>query len=292
MKGRITCPKCAKQFKAEAEKGMKKLSVNCPHCNNKFNVRITYPESDECIDVASDVEECTWEEHGEPRKTILSSIKPRTDKPMFVAFLLTIVFIIAIISAFSTATFIETPTSVLSATGIRGSLQISVLDTNNAPIENIYVNMNDKNDNIQFSTDQNGNVAINDINLGKNQVWISYNSSDNKASLQLIEVFVYPFIQSNYEFEVNNVGSVPMVETSNTDMTWCSIIIIILSIICLIGAICAWKRKHFDIAIVGSIIGIFTIGIFFVGAILSIASLIILFYSKEEFENGKKGKRF
>lgn len=289
MKGRVKCPNCSTQFTAKAEKGIKKLTVDCPNCKHKFNVKISFPDSGECFDESLDKEECTWEEHGEPRKTILSSIKPRTDKPMFVAFFLSIVFIIALVSAFSTETFVETPTSIISLMGVKGSLEFLIVDSNNTPVEGIYVNMDDD---IHFLTDFNGSVTINNINIGNNDIWISYNSTNNNENYPLTEVFVFAFISSYYELKIDADNSPPTVEKTNANLTWCSIIIIILSIICLIGAISAWKRKHFDIVVFGSIIGIFTIGIFFIGTIFSIISLILLFYSKEEFEDGKKGKSF
>jgi hypothetical protein len=52
------------------------------------------------------------------------------------------------------------------------------------------------------------------------------------------------------------------------------------------------KRKHFDVAVAGSIISIFSFGFFLIGAIISIIAFIIIMKCKEEFDDGKKGKTF
>ena len=65
MKGRITCPKCKNEFFLDLPE-KDKHEVVCPKCDNKFSIQ-------KCDD-SETFEECSWEEHGEPRKTVLSSI--------------------------------------------------------------------------------------------------------------------------------------------------------------------------------------------------------------------------
>ena len=60
----------------------------------------------------------------------------------------------------------------------------------------------------------------------------------------------------------------------------------------LFAAIVCLRRIHFDVAFVGSFLGIFSFGFFLIGSILSIIALVIIWFSKEEFKNGKKGKIF
>jgi hypothetical protein len=98
LKGRTTCPKCNNEFILDIPKNKEKYSTICPNCNHKFSIK----KSIECKDLE---DECVWEEHGEPRKTILSSIKPRTDKPMIASVLLFIVFLIVLSSAISIQIF-------------------------------------------------------------------------------------------------------------------------------------------------------------------------------------------
>jgi len=94
MKGRTNCPKCNHEFILDIPDDKEKYRTTCPNCNYKFTIK----KSIKCEDTE---DECIWEEHGEPRKTILSSMKPRTDKPMISSFILTIVFIINLILAIS-----------------------------------------------------------------------------------------------------------------------------------------------------------------------------------------------
>lgn len=62
----------------------------------------------------------------------------------------------------------------------------------------------------------------------------------------------------------------------------CGIIGCILSIVTLAGGIVAVKRKAWGLAIVGGILGLFTIG-YFLGSIMSLIGLIILIISRKEF---------
>jgi len=94
MKGRIECPNCSKHFDFDKISDNQDTVLTCPYCNNQFNI---HPSKDEHCIQDNNIIECDWEEHGEPRKTILSSMKPRTDRPMIATFLLIIVICIGII---------------------------------------------------------------------------------------------------------------------------------------------------------------------------------------------------
>ena len=65
MKGRTICPKCKNDFVLDLPQDEKDHEVVCPKCNHKYKIqaKCTGPYSDK---------ECSWEEHGEPRKTVLS----------------------------------------------------------------------------------------------------------------------------------------------------------------------------------------------------------------------------
>jgi len=195
MKGRTKCPKCNHDFILDIPKDKEKFRTVCQNCNHKFTIK----KSIECKDLE---EECIWEEHGEPRKTILSAMKPRTDKPMIASIILTFVFIIGLISAIS----------------------------------------------IQIKSE------------------IFFNSTFRLLS----------YININ----INNLSIVV------------SIIIFIFSIFALIGSIFSFKRNHLKITIICTFLSISSIGFYFIGVLLSIVALIIIFYSREEFIDEKKGKIF
>jgi len=64
----------------------------------------------------------------------------------------------------------------------------------------------------------------------------------------------------------------------------CGIIGCILSVITLAGGIVAVKRKTWGLAIAGGILGLFTIGPFFLGSIMSLIGLILAIVSRKEFQ--------
>jgi hypothetical protein len=91
MKGKTTCPKCKHEFLMDVPDDTEKCGIKCPKCNHSFIIkRVCKNESDE---------ECWWEEHGEPRKTILSSLKKKTNKPTIASFLLLTTGILGVLTA-------------------------------------------------------------------------------------------------------------------------------------------------------------------------------------------------
>lgn len=63
----------------------------------------------------------------------------------------------------------------------------------------------------------------------------------------------------------------------------CVAIIGVFSVFALLGGLFSLRKKNFAIAIVGAILGIFTLG-FFIGSILSILALIFIAISKNAFQ--------
>jgi hypothetical protein len=63
----------------------------------------------------------------------------------------------------------------------------------------------------------------------------------------------------------------------------CGIIGSILSVIALAGGIVALRRKGWGLAMVGSILGLFTVGPFFLASILALIGLILLVISRKDF---------
>ena len=67
-------------------------------------------------------------------------------------------------------------------------------------------------------------------------------------------------------------------------LTTCSIIGCALSIFTLTGGIVALKRRAWGLAIIGGILGLFTIGPLLLGSILSLIGLIFLMMSRKDFQ--------
>ena len=80
MKGKTTCPQCNHEFIMDVPDDSDTHTIECPQCNHLFVIKRTCQKEPD--------DECGWEEHGEPRKTILSSMKKKTNKPIIASFLL------------------------------------------------------------------------------------------------------------------------------------------------------------------------------------------------------------
>ena len=91
MKGKTTCPQCNHEFVMDVPDDSEKHMIECPMCSHSFIVKRT------CVE--EPVDECGWEEHGEPRKTILSSLKKKTNKPIIASFLLLTIGVLGIFTA-------------------------------------------------------------------------------------------------------------------------------------------------------------------------------------------------
>jgi hypothetical protein len=74
------------------------------------------------------------------------------------------------------------------------------------------------------------------------------------------------------------------VEQLQSFLTTCGIIGAVLSIFTLAGGIVAMKRKAWGLAVIGGILGLFTIGPMLLGSILSLIGLILVAISRKDFQ--------
>ena len=273
MKGRTKCPDCDNEIMLEIPDDVKEYEVVCPKCNKKFVIK-----SNSCN---KKDEECFWEEHGEPRKTILSSKKPFTNKPQIAGILLIIVFVLGITTAIFSESFIESSSDVFTGFGYKGRVEIFVTDNQNNSLSNVSVSINDN----SSLTDEDGIAVIENVTLGMQYVQVSINGYTD----QKFELIVYPFFNSYREVKLDEgEGN----EEKPFEFLGCFLIFTIFSVFALLASLSALKRRHLDVAIAGSLIAIFSFGFYLVGLVLSIIAFILIFISREEFENGKKGKFF
>ena len=274
MKGRTICPKCKHEFVLDVPNKQKKYEATCPKCKNKFTIQTTSCDPDKD-------KECYWEEHGEPRKTILSSIKPKTDKPMIVAILLVAVFALGITTAAFSETFIESSMGILSNTGVKGTVELFITNQSNSSLEDVNVIIGG----IPVINKGEGLYVAENVTLGIQTVRLSLT---NYKTLNR-EILVFPFISTYHEITMEEGDET---KTIVFDVIGCSIIFAIFAVFALLGAMASLKRQHFDVAVAGSLIGIFSFGFFMVGSLISIAAFIVIMLCKDEFENGKQGKTF
>lgn len=275
MKGRTTCPKCKKEFVLDVPDSTEKHEVVCPECKNKFAIKTknSDPESDD---------DFSWEEHGEPRKTILSSIKTKTNKPMMAAILLSCVFALGITSAAFSEVFIESSMNIASRAGITGSIEIFVTDESNVSLADTNITI----DGVSGTTNENGLFSVENVGVGIKTLELSKEG----YRTQTREILVTPLFKSENTIMMT-AGDGKEIKTY-FDTTGCTLILAIFSIFALIGTVACLKRQHIDVAMAGSLFGIFSFGFFFLGSIFSIIAFALVMKSKEEFENGKKGKIF
>jgi hypothetical protein len=92
MKGRTVCPQCKHSFIVNVPEKSEKYKITCKNCKNVFTIN--------CTPNGACTYEGQWEEHGEPRKTVLSAIKPQTNKPFIASFLLLAVGVLGFLNVF------------------------------------------------------------------------------------------------------------------------------------------------------------------------------------------------
>ena len=290
MKGRIQCPNCSKQFIVEAKTGSKDIFVSCPFCQHTFHVKPSSKSNASC-DESKEPEDCTWEEYGEPRKTILSSMKPKTDKPMIASIILFIIVIIGIIASLTPGLFLQTPVMIFSTAGVNGSI-IMQLDEEiqDGSFDQITLTV-EENAKTYTGILENNTIYFNELPLGSSNAELRlYNQTPVFTSQ--VDLYVIPFLSNTYEIQASQQNNATTFDVITPNLAWCSSILLILSVICLIGALSAWKRTYSDIAIICSIVGMFTFGFLFINFILGIIALYLLYTSRDEFDDGKKGKSF
>lgn len=275
VKGRTICPNCNKEIILDIPDKEKKVEVICPFCSNRFITK------SKCNDFKSK-DECLWIEHGEPRKTILSSRKTKTNRPKIAGILLIFVLIIGIFTTIFSETFIISYLNIASSAGIAGSVKLKVIDISNNSIDNATINING----INGYTRNDGTFNIDNIKLGIKPIEISKEGYKNQTYKKLVTPFF------NFETVIKLKEGEGHEDKIEYDSLACSMVLIIFLVFTVLSAIACLKRKHLDIALFGCFISIFTFGFFFIGMIISIIALILIYKSMEEFENGKTGKTF
>lgn len=275
MKGRTICPKCNHEFVFDLQDDEKKHDIICPQCSKKFTIKLKPSKT-------GMEKECSWEEHGEPRKTVLSKIKPRTKMPMIASILLVCIFIIGTTTAFFSETFITSTSDIGSQIGLSGSIELLVTDLENNSLENASIKINS----LTRFTNNKGKLSLDDVELGIISLEISLPEYKDKT----YEILVTPFITTKSTVKLEEGSG--ETEKNELDTVGCSFVLIIFTVFALVALVACIKRQHFDVAIAGSLLSIFSFGFFFVCSILGIITFVLILKSQEEFKNGKKGKIF
>jgi len=94
------------------------------------------------------------------------------------------------------------------------------------------------------------------------------------AALSVDTAMIQNLLPSNSPITIEQLQSFLLV---------CGIIGSIMSIIALAGGIVALRRRGWGLAMVGSILGLFTIGPYFLASVLAFIGLILLVISRKDF---------
>jgi hypothetical protein len=135
-------------------------------------------------------------------------------------------------------------------------------------------------------------TSINDYNPEQNQQPMQPSSKPLIAGILLIiagllGLFTWASalaIDSSIIQNVLPADSPITVEQLQSFLTTCGIIGAVLSIFTLAGGIVALKRKAWGLAVIGGILGLFTIGPMLLGSILSLIGLIFVAISRKDFQ--------
>ena len=83
MKAKTTCPQCNKSVVVDVSSDKELHELTCPHCQHVFKIKPSQNSTSKTND-----NDPTWEECGEPRKTVLSKLRRHTNRPIIISFLL------------------------------------------------------------------------------------------------------------------------------------------------------------------------------------------------------------
>ena len=99
----------------------------------------------------------------------------------------------------------------------------------------------------------------------------------------IVSIANWGYIMAVFATDPTAAGILAMIPGLATLVYICGGIFIVLSIITLLGGVMALRRKMWALALVGSILGLFTFGFYGISSILSLVGLIILAISRKEF---------
>ena len=94
MKAKTTCPQCNKTVVVDVSTDIELHELTCPHCQHTFKIKPSQNPSTKL-----NGKDPTWEECGEPRKTVLSKFRRHTNRPIIISFLLLVSGVLGLFTA-------------------------------------------------------------------------------------------------------------------------------------------------------------------------------------------------
>ncbi len=259
MRGKTRCPYCNKQVIVEVPDGAVGLQkTKCPNCGMNIVVDVKGKE-----------------EKKEESFVIHPLVKKeKTSKPMIAGTLLVIVFVTGILLG----SFI-----LLSQESIfkgYGEYKAKVFDEEGKPLQGVKAYL----DNKTVVSDKEGIIHFSNVSAGKHILWL-YKEGYKSMKIKVLVLPWRNFLTDKFKMEKGNgtIERKSFLYTASLFLPYLAFGIIIVSIPALIGAIFCFLRKQALIALICSIFGIFSIGPFFIGSILSIVALALIVLSRDEF---------
>jgi len=198
------------------------------------------------------------------------------------------VVVIALVSSFFPTLFLQGPVGVASLSGVNGELTVFVDNTSALSIDNMTLSIDQENTTF---TRKNDSFVATSLSLGEHVLTVSEKETNTSENMATKNIYILPFDLSTYTLKITDTNPLRL-KNPSFELEWLSAILFILSIITLVGALMCWKRRFSDVALFGSIVGIFSIGLYFTGLVLAVIALWLILKSRDEFDDGKKGKSF
>jgi hypothetical protein len=195
--------------------------------------------------------------------------------------------------------------SFIKLTGSDDNTEISgeVIYESGIPVEDVNISI--LGTTIFTNTDENGKFSLENVPVGKQRIKVE---KENYNTI-IYKTFIFPTgeewwagLESDeenrdnyYEFVLEpgdrelEKGSYPPFEVLSSVAYVCAIVFAITSVFAIIGGYFALKRSNFSMAIIGAILGIFSLG-FVIGSIFAIIAIVLLFLSKDEFTHYQRPK--
>ena len=267
MKGKAHCPHCKQKVVIEApDQATGVQLVNCPNCTAPFKVNVD--------------ERYSWEEDA-PLIHPSVHIRSKSMKPPIAGLLLIIVCLLGLV--IGSALFFSM--DIIEDANISGRFRGIVVTADGEELPGVEISVVDHPE-YSVVTDMDGKFSLANITSGKQTLLLA---RDGYKTLKA-EVFIVPWDVSlprerlTMEEGIGTTGYESLVIKVLELGPVLAVIIAILSVGALIGAVMAFLRKHFPIAVVGAVCGIVAGFFSIIGIPLGIVALILLLLAKEEFQ--------
>ncbi len=171
----------------------------------------------------------------------------------------------------------------------KGDITGTVFSLNGAPIADVNISI--VGEPLRTTTDSDGNYIIYNVPSGNRKIMVEKEGYKTMIYKTFIDPSQYSRDKENdfsneYDFTLEigegvvEKGSYPPWDLIRGVTTICGVLIVAFSIVALMGAIQAFRRTGWGIAMTGAVLGLFTV----IGTLFALIAIFILVISKDEFD--------